>query len=367
MAHAGVAPLSGPAAATLSRKAHEWSLGFSQEDYEATAAHARHAAALSFGVQPHEVALMGPTSLALSMVALGLPWQQGDEVIIHSQDYPANVYIWRALASRGVIVREILPETPGQITVEQILPYLRSGRVRLVALASAHFLTGSVLDTAAIGRTAHKYGALFCLDAIQTLGSVVTDLQHVDFICADSHKWMLGPVGAGLLIVKEHVQDVLSPVLLGAENVRTSKFIPSEKINFVPGAARYEPGVLNLPGIAAMSASLDMLSHWGIAAVQQRITSLKLRCWELLRTLGAEFLGAAHELMPGGILTFRFARVPTRRIYEALLRRHVITSLRWSADGCEWIRLSPHVGNTASDCETVFEIVRDLLNSSSSQ
>lgn len=362
LAHAGVAPVSGPAANILKSKAEQWSKGFSQQDYDHESRLAREVAARFFEVYPDEVALLGPTSLGLSLVALGLPWKAGDEVVIHSRDYPANVYIWRSLANRGVIVREITPEEPGQITTENLRPLLTSGRVRLVALSSAHFLSGSILDCEAIGQLVHEYGSLFCLDGIQTLGAVRTDLRHVDFVAADSHKWMLGPVGAGVLIVKRHAQDILRPALLGAENVVTCRFISAEKIEYVAGAARYEPGVLNLPGIVPMRASLEMLSAWGIDAIERRVTALKKYIFDLLESAGAEFLGKNHTKTPGGILTFRFSQLSSRRLHAALLSEGITTSLRWTADGVEWIRVSPHVSNTKSDCETLVGVIKEQLD-----
>jgi len=157
---------------------------------------ARQTCADFIGAAPQEIALLGPTSLGLSLFANGLPWQAGDEVVCYLDDYPANVYPWKNLERLGVRVVLLQPERPGEITPELVAGAL-SPRTRLVALASCHFLTGYRIDVDAIGRLVHNHGALFSLDAIQTIGAFATRVDHVDFLSADAHKWMLGPLAAG--------------------------------------------------------------------------------------------------------------------------------------------------------------------------
>ena len=143
------------------------------------------------GADKSEIALLGPTSLGLSLFANGITWREGDEVVCYQDDYPANVYPWMALASQGVKVRQVRPEKPGRITPEVVEREL-SSRTRLVALASCHYLSGWRIDVDAIGALLHERGVLFSVDAIQTLGAFPFSARFVDFLSADAHKWMLG-------------------------------------------------------------------------------------------------------------------------------------------------------------------------------
>src|SRR5579859_1412027 len=105
LAHAGVCPLPRRVAQAMNDCASEGMLG----DQEAFVLHrledARKAGAKLLNCQPDEVSLVGPTSLGLSMVASGLNFRKGDNVLIYHDDYPSNVYPWMALAERGVNVR----------------------------------------------------------------------------------------------------------------------------------------------------------------------------------------------------------------------------------------------------------------------
>ena len=202
MAHAGVTILPRCAAKAMQDYC-EQSCVQHQEFADAFRAvnETRKVAADLIGAQPSEISLLGPTSLGLSLVANGMPWEPGDELLCYQDDYPANVYPWLDLRRRGVVVRFLEPEAPGEITPDLVGRAL-TGRTRLVALASCHFLTGFRIDVDAIGRLLHSRGVLFCLDAIQTLGAFETRVDHVDFLSADAHKWLLGPMAAGMAMLR---------------------------------------------------------------------------------------------------------------------------------------------------------------------
>src|SRR5262245_42642751 len=195
----------------------------------------RAAAATLIGADPDEIALLGPTSLGLSLIASGLEWKEGDEVVCYADDYPANVYPWLDLQRRGVVVHLLKPERPGEITLELVQSVLTE-RTRLVALASAHFFNGYRIEVSTIGEHLHRRGILFAVDAIQTIGAFPFDSTHVDFLSADAHKWMLGPCAIGIVMVKRQHFDRLRPTLLGSWNVYSPGFIAQEKIRFMPTA-----------------------------------------------------------------------------------------------------------------------------------
>ncbi|MEX2015250.1 MAG: aminotransferase class V-fold PLP-dependent enzyme, partial [Candidatus Hydrogenedentales bacterium] len=219
MAHAGVAPITGRAAAAMRKYAAEGSVS-NQESHWALeqASHARANAARLLGAEADEIALLGPTSLGLSLIAHGVAWEAGDEVVYYADDYPANVYPWRDLERRGVRPVAVRAEHPGVITPADV-EHALSSRTRLVALASCNFLSGYRIDIDGIGRMLRERGVLFSLDAIQTLGAFPTPTRYVDFLAADSHKWLLGPAGAGVVYVAKERQEGFHPPLLGAANV----------------------------------------------------------------------------------------------------------------------------------------------------
>ncbi len=321
--------------------------------------HARQTCARLIGAQADEIALLGPTSLGLSLFANGLDWQPGDEVVCYHGDYPANVYPWLELRRRGVTVRYLEPDAAGEITPELVERAL-TPRTKLVALASAHFFSGYRIDVEAIGALLTARGVLFSLDAIQTLGAFPLDVAkaHVDFLSADAHKWMLGPLAIGIVYVRRAHFERLRPTLLGAWNVVAPNFNAQDDIVFVPGAQRYEPGVLNIAGILGMKAALDFFLTTGMDVVAARLLELKAHLVHRLEALDFTILGPREGANASSITTFRHPTASSTALFAALEKAHIVASLRHDRAGRDYLRFSPHFYNTEAEIDRAVEVLR---------
>jgi len=322
---------------------------------------ARRLSAQLIDAHPDEIALLGPTSLGLSLFANGLPWKAGDEIICYAEDYPANVYPWLDLEQRyGVKIRYLRPEQPGAITPELVEAAL-TGRTRLVALASCHFLTGRRIEVDAIGALLRKRGVLFSLDAIQTIGAFPTSMEHVDFMSADAHKWMLGPMAIGIVYVKKEHFELLRPSLLGAWNVQSPNFIAQPEVRFVETAQRYEPGVLNVAGMYGMMAAHEMFLRVGMDKIAARLLALKVTLVRGLKELDFEIYGVESGDTASSITTFRHPRASMAALYKLLEQAGIVASLRYNRQGTEYIRFSPHFYNTEAELGRAFEVLKSGL------
>src|SRR5882724_17431 len=270
LGHAGVCPLPRRVADAISQSARQGTLG----DQEAFVLHrlddARKLASQLLNCQTDEVALVGPTSLGLSLVAAGLNFRKGDNILIYHDDYPSNVYPWMALAARGVEVRLLNIKNYGAIRTVDVIGQVDEN-TRLVALASCHFISGFRIEIDAIGKFLRERGILFCLDAIQTLGAFPTTVGHVDFLAADAHKWLLGPCGAGIFYVRRDLQEKLNPPIYGWHNVRNPNFVAQEKIVFRSSAAKFEAGSQNLIGLVGLIAAMELALEIGIENISAEL------------------------------------------------------------------------------------------------
>ncbi len=329
---------------------------------------ARRICAEFIGAGADEIALLGPTSLGLSLFANGIPWKDGDEVLCYHGDYPANVYPWLELERRGVVVRYLKPERPGEITPELVAAAL-GPRTRLVALASCHFFTGVRLDLEAIGAILHERGVLFSVDAIQTLGAFPIDVgrAHIDFLSADAHKWMLGPLAIGIVYVARRHFELLRPTLIGAWNVVSPNFIAQDGIRFVPTAQRYEPGVLNIAGIYGMTAALALFNRYGMDRISSRLLGLREYLLQRLDALGCQTIGTRDPSSASSITTFWHDTTPAAELSAALESARVYSSLRHDREGRAFVRFSPHFYNTETEIdhaiETLEKAIRDNAKS----
>ncbi len=331
-----------------------------EQDYRWIAAetHRTRAAAARFlpGAEADEIALLGPTALGLSVIAGGLDWQPGDEVVYHADCYPADVYPWIDLARRGVKPVAIHTERYGEVTRDAVEDAI-TDRTRLVALASAHFLSGYRIDLEAIGAMLHARGILFCVDAIQTLGAFPVPAEHIDFLAADAHKWMLGGLAIGVVMVKRPHFTRLHPILLGAANVRSPDFIAQHEVVLPDRAERYEPGVLNVAPMLGMKAGLELLDSVGVDVVSARILLLKRRLMAALAPLGFEALAPVDGPHASGLLTLSHATADLGAIYQACKTAQIVPSLRKDRAGTSFLRFAPHFYNTEAEMDRVAEVV----------
>lgn len=358
LGHAGVCALPRRVAAAMSDYAREASTGDQEKFVFPTVLHeGRKLAAQFLNCQTEEVAFVGPTSLALSLVASGLKFRRTDNILVYFDDYPSNVYPWTALAEQGVEVRLMNIRNLGQIRAMDVMGQVDEN-TRLVALASCHFISGWRIELEKIGKYLRDRGILFCLDAIQTLGAFPTPLNYVDFLAADAHKWMLGPCGAGVMYVRREVQDKLNPRIYGWHNVDNPNFVAQEQIVFRKDARKYEAGTHNLIGIIGMMESMKLLMEVGVDNIAREL--LRKRAWLVpaLREKGYTVLNAeAPAETSSGIVSFFAPGKDMPALFQKLNDAKVLPSLRTDRKGQHYIRVSPHFYNTDEELRRLVDLL----------
>jgi cysteine desulfurase / selenocysteine lyase len=358
LAHGGDCPLPRRVAEAVAQYARDAATGDQEKFvYPKILADGRKSASQVLGCNPEEVAFVGPTSLALSFIASGLQFRRGDNVLIYFDDYPSNVYPWMALAEQGVEVRLLNTRGLGLIRPRDVTGQVDEN-TRLVALASCHFISGYRLEVEPIATFLRERNILFCLDAIQTVGAFPMNAGVVDLLAADAHKWLLGPCGAGIMYVREAVQEKLAPPVYGWHNVRCPEFVAQEQIVLRSGAARYEAGTHNLLGLVGLVTAMDMILEFGVENIASEL--LRKRAWLVpaLQSKGYEVLHAdAPPQNSSGITSFFRRDADLASLHQKLLDANVITSLRTDRKGQKYIRLSPHFYNTDQELQRVLELV----------
>jgi len=358
LAHAGVCPLPRRVIDAITDYSLLCGHGDQEEFFPSSSIQdARRTAARLLGAQMEEIAFVGPTSLALSLVASGLRLRKGDNILIYQDDYPANVYPWMALAAKGVQVRLMNVRDLGRIRTIDVEGQLDEN-TRLVALASCHFVSGWRLDLPGIGRLLQSRNIPFCVDGIQTLGAFPTTVEHVDFLAADSHKWLLGPCAAGVFYVRKALQEKLRPTVFGWHNVRCPNYVAQDQLVHPPDARRYEAGSANLIGLAGLQAAMELLLEVGIENIAAEL--LRKRTW-LIPALQAKGYTVLHADAPpenaSAIVTFHRPGTDLAPLHARLQAAGVFTSLRVDRAGHRYLRLSPHFYNTDAELHRLLELL----------
>ncbi|UEX76681.1 aminotransferase class V-fold PLP-dependent enzyme [Spiribacter halobius] len=304
-----------------------------------------------------DIALVKNTSEGLSLVAQGLDWRPGDNVVINDQEFPSNRMPWEALAaSHGVEVREVRLDAAQ--SPEDALIAAMDARTRVLPVSAVQYATGLRLDLERLGQACADRGALFCVDAIQHLGALPFDAAAVgaDFVVADGHKWMLGPEGLGVLYVHPDRREQLRLLQHGWHMAEAAGDYDRRDWTPASTARRFEPGSPNLLAAHALEASLGVLEGQGMAAVGAAVQE---NVEHLLARLDAE--PALSAITPSarerraGIVTFRVAGADGPALWRALRAEGVIAASRKGG-----IRFSPHFHNSPQDIDRAVDRVLAL-------
>ena len=298
------------------------------------------------GAKRSEIASVRSTSHGLSLVAEGLHWKEGDNVITAGCEFPANIYPWMNLKRRGVETRLVEPRN-GEIHIDDLLGKMDS-RTRLVSLSWVEYQNGFRNNLEVIGSLCRERGIYFCVDGIQGVGALPLNLSElpVDFLSADGHKWLLAPEGIGFLYISERVMDQIHPVIVGWHSVKNA--LNFEQIDFTlrEDARKFEEGSASMMGIFALGAAVDLLAEVGIHRIWERIHSLTDHAISGLRKKGYQILSPLDEEKRSGILTFGSDRYSPAQLFQTLTKANIVVALRGGG-----IRISPHFYNTEDESE----------------
>ena len=287
---------------------------------------------------PDDISLLKNTSEALSVVACGIDWQHGDNIVSTDQEFPSNRIVWEAQARHGVELRQ----TDIMATDDPELALITAcdERTRIMAVSSVQYGSGLKLDLARLGQFCRDNKLYFCVDAIQSICAHQFDTQAIkaDFVMADAHKWMCGPEGIALFYCRAEIRDQLKLNQFGWHMVEDHTDYSRKEWSPANNARRFECGSPNMLGIHALSASLSLFDEIGMEKVERCIlknTSYLID--KLAEFKGINMLSPTSEQRRAGIVTFKIATKESIEIHANLMKNKVICANRMGG-----IRFSPH-------------------------
>jgi selenocysteine lyase/cysteine desulfurase len=208
--------------------------------------------------------------------------------------------------------------------LEAILKAAGHPRTRLVSLSHVEYASGQRHDLGAIGSFCRERGILFCVDAIQSMGALPIDVgaMKIDYLSADGHKWLLGPEGAGVFYCRRELLESTRPLAIGWMNVVNDQEYGNYDFTLKGDARRFECGTLNVPGLLALKASLELLAAVGVEGVSARLKSLTDRLIEGLRGKGYLIVSPRGEGEWSGIVSFVSSRHDHGAVARMLRAEH---------------------------------------------
>ncbi|TWT77415.1 Cysteine desulfurase [Posidoniimonas polymericola] len=357
--HAAVAPLPQPTRKAITRwldqaAEHgdvywpEWAKQIEQT---------RQSAAELISASPAEIALVPSTTHGITLVAEGLDWQSGDNVVTLADEFPSNLYPWMHQRDRGVEVRTVETDN-GRVVLDRLREAV-DHRTRVLSVSWVGYKTGYRQPIDDIAQIAHGAGALFFLDAIQGLGVAPLDVTQtpVDCLAADGHKWLLGPEGAGVAYIRHAWLDRLRPLGVGWNSVEGRHDFNTIDLKLRDEAARYEGGSANMVGMIGMGASLKLLTAQPTAQVRQAILATSDYACERLASVGAKVVSHRDALPNGhdprtGIVAFELPGQDPVEARSRCMDAGVVLSCRGGR-----LRIAIHAYNNEQDIDRLIDVL----------
>ena len=316
-----------------------------------------HLAAI-IGSDEGEIALTSGATQGIGVVAAGLEFKPGDEVIVAASNFPCNFFSWIHLRRHGVRVK-VLRNEAGPLQVDDVARAFTSN-TKLLALDWVDYSSGRRIDLAAIGGLVHERGAVFVVDGTQGVGALELDVHAlpVDVLAVAAYKWLLGPYGTGFVYIREEFLDRLDLKVVNWTSVDGADNFDALPVdNFVlPHEARVfdMPGTANFLNLSTLEASLEFVRGVGTGAVSRHCGGLLDILAEGLKRRGYRLANHDRSRLPSPILSFQCKTDDaTDRLYQQLKARQIEVSLRH-----RWIRVSPYLYNGKEDIERLLQIAK---------
>lgn len=354
-----------------------------QEDVLGIPTALRERIARVFGTRASDVTLTATTSSALTIVAQSYPWKRGDGVIAPLGEFPSNAWPWKALASRGVFFREVplwdghksgaaaweTKPPSARVDPEARLLDAIGPATRIVAVSHVRFQDGLRLDLDRLAAGCKEKGVRLVVDGIQAAGTCDTSVAGYDAYASGGHKGLLAPQGLGFLTTSPEFREQLAPAgsWLSVEDCGTFSR-PSTDFDrgWASDGTRFEQGVPNLLGCAALDASLRVIEDAGVAAIEAHVRELQRHLIDELAArpeceseaarldglLRANRLGSVVSLYHGGS-----GPSPLEFLLKDGMRRGIYASVR---EG--YLRIAFHGWHVRDDVTRVMQWI-DMLRS----
>jgi selenocysteine lyase/cysteine desulfurase len=301
------------------------------------------------------VTLVTSTTAGINLVAEGVDWRQGDNVVTLDDEFPSNLYPWMHQGDRGVETR-LVPTENGRVDYDRLAGHC-DDRTRVITVSWVGYSNGCRRDLNTLCEVASRCGALLFVDAIQGLGAFPLDVRAtpIDFLAADSHKWMLGPEGAGFAYIRRDRLPLLRATGVGWNSVVQGSDYTHIELKLRETAARYEGGAKNMVGLIGMGASLALLESLGADNLAAAILDVTDYACRQIEKLGYHVISPRTPDEASGIVSIDMPGVDV-----AAVRRHCLEQGVALAYRAGRLRISAHAYNNEADIDRFISALKSF-------
>ncbi len=331
----------------------------------------REIVAKFIGAKFEEIVFTKNTSESLNMAALGLEgvFKKGDKIVTTPYEHHSDLLPWQRLAERlGLKLEFIEGDDEGNLDLADAEKKIKGAK--LIAVQHVSNALGVIHEVGELGRMAKEEGAIFVVDAAQSVGHMEVDVNklHADFLAFSGHKGPLGPTGIGVLYIREEFFDTFEPPLIGGGTIED---VSLGEYTLTQPPERYEAGTPNIGGAIGLAAGIKYVEKIGLDKIERQEHKLVKRITEGLTELEVPWYGPRDLKKHAGVVSFN---VPPLHPHDvaAVLDEHKI--MVRSGHHCALpvmkklgingtVRASFHVYNSLEEVETFLSVMEELVKS----
>lgn len=298
------------------------------------------------------IALTYNTSYGISSFASSIGLKKGDRILIYGSDFPANVYPFLHLKSKGVEV-DFIKTKNFYFELKDLKNSIKKN-TKLLSLSFVHFLSGYRAYLKEIGEFLKERDILFFVDGIQGVGACPINVKEekIDGLSCGGAKWLMWPMGTGFLYLKPEILKNLSPPIVGWQSFKNCWDFLNYKYDFFEDARKFELGTINFNGFFCANDMLSIFLKAGIEKIFKKIIELRKIFLKEIKKLKIKTI--TPEDGESGIVSIEHRDF--EKLYRHLIEKNVIISKRLN-----YLRFSFHFINNEEDIiKTVFLIKKFL-------
>lgn len=303
-----------------------------------------------------EIALTDNTGEGLNIVANGINWRAGDEVITTDHEHISALAPLYQLRDRyGIVIRFAELGLHADHPAAEAIAPLITERTRLIVLSHVAWTTGSVLDVRAVNRLGHEHGIPVLIDGAQSAGAIPLDMKELeaDFYAIPMQKWLCGPEGTGGLFASREALKHVTSTYVGYWSAKSFH----GDWALIESAQRFELGGRQTAAIAGQNASLEWFAdELGYEWIYTRISHLNAYAAQALEQVPGLTLLTPR---PGasGLLSFTIEGKSDEEIVSFLRERNILIR---NIPETKALRVSTGFYNTEEEIDTLVKALLEL-------
>ncbi|MDE0741973.1 MAG: aminotransferase class V-fold PLP-dependent enzyme [Candidatus Poseidoniia archaeon] len=307
-----------------------------------------------------DVCVSSSATELLSSLAWAIAPKKNSNIVSTRASFPSTVYPWQRVSDEFGAEIRLAPHNENYYTRPEDILSLINDDTAVVTLSHVEYACGQRYDLKSFTKAAHDVGALFIVDATQSMGMLPIDANNLgaDAIVASGYKWLRGTYGAAVGYISPKIQS-LSPGIIGFRSHKDIWNMKAERLEFPDDASRFEFTTIHFGAALGLAASIDEITDIGIQKVWEHDIELTNMLIEGALASGLEIASPTNDKERSAIVSLKIPTgFDTGDVVKQLQDKYGILVTNRSG----FLRVSPHIDNTTEQITFFLDSLQKILN-----